>query len=394
MKFYYIYKSLAHPETNGYVQPFTLKERLMHVKEAERRLGSGFTWLCDGMTNAIKHALGDAPNSEFVIDPAGTIVRKRGWSNPKLLREDLADLIGPVENPTKVSDLDMKTIPPPQVSAEGVVKKLERPRTMNAVRIEPAIADSKLPFFVKLRAEADQPLMQTGKGALYLGFHLDPIYPVHWNNLAKPIAVDIECPAGMTVTPNTLTGPKVEVPGDADPREFLVDVDAAGVKEPIRLTVKYFACNDDEGWCVPATQRYAVYLEVDPDGGRVSGGRSRPGGQRPPGARAGQGGRQRGQGMPGQPSAGPPGMQGTQMAQGRLLHVDAQKRTLTLRTRDGERTFRVPKGATLMRDRKRVDLDRFQADDAVRLRYTPADEGAPIVRGMMARPMPSGRSPY
>ena len=47
VKFYYIYKALAHPETNSYVAPFTQDERLMHVKEAERAIGSRFQWLCD-----------------------------------------------------------------------------------------------------------------------------------------------------------------------------------------------------------------------------------------------------------------------------------------------------------------------------------------------------------
>ena len=43
VKFYYIYKTLAHPENDGYIQPFTLKERLMHVKVAQQTLGSDIT---------------------------------------------------------------------------------------------------------------------------------------------------------------------------------------------------------------------------------------------------------------------------------------------------------------------------------------------------------------
>ena len=67
---------------NGYVTPYSLAERLLHVKEAQRRLGSHFHWLCDTMANDIKHQLGNAPNSEFVIDPEGRIVRRRAWSDP------------------------------------------------------------------------------------------------------------------------------------------------------------------------------------------------------------------------------------------------------------------------------------------------------------------------
>ena len=67
------------------------------MKEAQRTLGSEFTWICDTMTNDVKHSLGNAPNSEFVIDPKGVIVRKRVWSRPGELREDLEELVGPVE---------------------------------------------------------------------------------------------------------------------------------------------------------------------------------------------------------------------------------------------------------------------------------------------------------
>ena len=72
--FYYIYKALAHPEHNGYVQPFNLQERLLHVAEAKRTLGSSIEWICDNMQNEFKQALGGAPNSQFVIDPDGKII--------------------------------------------------------------------------------------------------------------------------------------------------------------------------------------------------------------------------------------------------------------------------------------------------------------------------------
>ena len=49
--------------------PFTLKERLLHVQEAKKTLGATVPWLCDTIDNDLKHALGDWPNSEFVIDP-------------------------------------------------------------------------------------------------------------------------------------------------------------------------------------------------------------------------------------------------------------------------------------------------------------------------------------
>ena len=77
VQFFYVYKSLAHPEYNNYVTPYTLEERLMHVREAERVIGSRFRWICDGMSNEFKKAMGRAPNAEFVIDPDGATWKAR-----------------------------------------------------------------------------------------------------------------------------------------------------------------------------------------------------------------------------------------------------------------------------------------------------------------------------
>jgi hypothetical protein len=61
----------------------------------------------------------------------------------------------------------------------------------------------------------------------------------------------------------------VEVPSDIDPREFLLDVKKQEeASQPLELAVRYFACNDDEGWCIPVTQKYAIYLESDSDLGQ------------------------------------------------------------------------------------------------------------------------------
>ena len=75
VEFYYLYKALAHPELNGYINPVTLEERLMHIAEAKRTLGSEITWLADRMDNELKHALGNRPNSEFLLDPKGKVLK-------------------------------------------------------------------------------------------------------------------------------------------------------------------------------------------------------------------------------------------------------------------------------------------------------------------------------
>ena len=268
VNFYYIYKTLAHPELDGYVEPFTLEERLMHVKEAQRTLGSEITWISDTMSNDLKHALGDSPNSEFVVDPTGTIVRMRAWSRPDELRRDLEQLVGPVENPTRVSDLNLKIEAPPKVAASGVVPRVRVPGRMMPVKIEPQ--SSSQPFYMKLRAEVDQRFLREGEGVLYLGFHPDPLYHVHWNNLVDPVKYEIMAPDGITVSPAKGEGPKVKEVSDIDPREFLVDIRKSGdSQEPLQVAVRYFACNDEEGWCVAVSQEYAISLEPDRDGGRT-----------------------------------------------------------------------------------------------------------------------------
>ena len=266
VKFYYVYKTLAHPEKDGYVQPFTLKERLMHVKEAQRTLGSGITWICDSMSNDLKHALGDRPNSEFIIGPDGKVVRGRTWSRPSEVRRDLEELVGPIENPTQVADLNLKTQPPPKVAASGVVPRVQLPGRMRAIKIVPG--ESQQPYYMKLRAEVEGQVLQGDEGKIYLGFHVDPIYHVHWNNLVAPVKYEITTPDGITISPAKGEGPKVKEAADIDPREFLLDIKTNGdTTGPLQLTVEYFACNDEKGWCKPVTQTYAILLESDRDAG-------------------------------------------------------------------------------------------------------------------------------
>src|SRR5262245_39211563 len=127
VKFYFVYKALAHPERDGYLQPITLEERLMHARQGEKRLGASIPFLVDAIDNCLKHALGDRNNSEFIVDPKGIIVRKRSWSSPEAVRKDLEALVGKVEKITLASDLNIKKEPPPREAApRGVVTRLSR----------------------------------------------------------------------------------------------------------------------------------------------------------------------------------------------------------------------------------------------------------------------------
>ena len=270
VKFYYIYKSLAHPELKGYVRPFTLEERFLHVAEAKRTLGSEIPWIVDRMDSKIRRALGNRSNMEFVIDPQGNVVHKLIWSDPETLRKKLEEWVGPVENPTRVEDLNLKILPPPKVAASGIVPRLERPVSghdfMRPVVRKPELEEGGEPFYAKLRAEADPSLLKEGTGRLWIGFFMDPLYGVYWDNLREPIRVTIDAPDGMKVSPLRLVGPKPKVKSDIDPREFLVDVVANGIDQPLKVTAVYIACHG-EGWCKSLTQRYQIDLKHDQDGG-------------------------------------------------------------------------------------------------------------------------------
>lgn len=271
VRFYYLYKALAHPDLHGYVGPVTLQERVLHIREAKRTLGSEITWICDTMANELKHLLADAPNSEFLLNPEGKIVARRAWSDPEALRKDLEEHVGKVDRVTRISDLNMKTAAPPKPAPTGVVPRLTLPERFRGLRAEPQLAKAEKPFYVKLRAEAAPALLREGKGKLYLGFYLDPIYGVHWNNEAAPVSFKLFPPEGVTVTPVEGRGPKVEQPADTDPREFLLDADRGASTAPMRVSFRYYACTDE--WCIPLTQEYLIHWDADRDGGARQSGR-------------------------------------------------------------------------------------------------------------------------
>lgn len=273
VKVFFIYKTLAHPELAGdYVQPFTLNERLAHARQAEKQLGATVPWLVDAMDNRLKRALGDRPNSEFVIDPKGVIVRKRAWSNPAQVRKDLEELVGKVEKVTREEDIKLTLAPPVKAAApRGVVARIQRPR-MQAIEMTPVIPAKGQPgqtFYAKLRAEADADLLNDGAGKLYLGFHLDPFHGAHWNNLNPPVKYELTLPNGAKVAKASGEAAKVTAASDCDPREFLLDVEAWPDDKPIKLVVTYSACTDKV--CHVVKQEYVLHLKRDRDGGGARG---------------------------------------------------------------------------------------------------------------------------
>ncbi len=270
VKFLFVYKSLAHPERVGnYVQPFTLDERLAHARQAVKQLGATIPWIVDPMDNRLKHALGDRANSEYIIDPTGTIVRKRAWSDPVAVRKDLEELVGQVDKVTKPEDIGLKVEPArTEPATNGEIARVSRVG-MFPLTAKPTIEQGGAPFYAKLRCEAELTVIDSGKGKLYLGFHLDPFYQVHWNNLDKPLRFELEVPDEIKLSQKAGEAPPVTVESDINPREFLLDIVEWPDDKAIRLTVIYSACTETD--CHEVRQEYFVHRRRDADGGAAPG---------------------------------------------------------------------------------------------------------------------------
>ena len=292
VRFVYLYKTLAHPENDSFVQAFALEERLAQVAEAEKRLKTSIPFVCDGMDNAALKSFGGSPNSQVVVDGNGRILHCAGWADSDVLRKALTEIVGETETRTSVDELDLPVFRGVTRPAGNVVPRVRPTESLSALRMEPK--DSKEKYFVKLRAEASQAAMSGDGGELYLGFHLDPIHHVHWNNLVDPVTYEVIAPEGVEVVPATGAGPKVEAATDGDPREFLARITGWNDQGPIEVKVVYYACSDGDGddskaFCRKVEQVYLVYPQRDRTAGSVqarTGGRNRGGA----GGRGGRGG--------------------------------------------------------------------------------------------------------
>ncbi|MEO0414808.1 MAG: EF-hand domain-containing protein [Verrucomicrobiota bacterium] len=278
VKFYYVYKSLAHPEKGGLVQPETLEERLLHISKADSDLETDIDWLADSMTNELKHAFGDRNNSEFVIAPDGTVVSAKEWCDPVQLRSNLEKWVGKPETTTLAKSSRTQLTTTSKIKT-GIVPRIER-SSDNSVTLKVDVESlSEKPLYLKLRPEIDRSALQSGgKTQLYLGFFMDPIHRVHWNNLAPPMKFEISGADGVTFAQSSCESQKVtKADADMDPREFLVEVDIpeSALGEPLIVKTSYFACDDDDQFCVQVSQNFTIHLDQDPDAGRVSG--KRPG---------------------------------------------------------------------------------------------------------------------
>lgn len=268
VQFFYFYKSLRHPELNGFVQAQNMEERLLQLAEAKKKLGTRVPWIADTIDDSMRIGLQSGSDSIYLIDPGGRIIWASGKMDEAGLRAALARAVGPVANPTKVGDLHLPRIEKPARAVnEDTELGVARPDGLTILSITPAKPEDT--YYVKLRAEADADLLTTGNGRLFLGFYPDPIHKAHWNNLTAPMKYTLTLPEGVTATPKEASAKKG--PGDSDtlPRQFWVEVKGAHPGEEIQLRVDYFGCAP--GMCLALSHDYTIRIESEDRGSATYG---------------------------------------------------------------------------------------------------------------------------
>ena len=268
VQFFYFYKSLRHPELEGYMQAQNLSERLLQLAEARKKLGTKVPWIADTMDDEIRIGLRSGSWSVYLISPEGEIVYASDRIDDSSLRTALTKEVGEVSSPTSVADLNLPAIARPgKLVNEDSDWGVARPEGLTILRLIPGSPNDT--YYVKLRAEADETLLKTGTGRLFLGFYPDPIHDAHWNNLAQPMKYKLTLPKGVTATPTEASAKKQPGDSDTNPRQFWVDISSEKPFNELKLKFDYFACTAD--MCLPLTHEYTIQMKDENRGSRTFG---------------------------------------------------------------------------------------------------------------------------
>jgi hypothetical protein len=268
VQFFYFYKSLRHPELDGYVQAQNISERLLQLAEVRKKLGTKVPWIVDTMEDDIRIGLRSGSWSVYLISPEGEIVYGSGRIDRMGLRNALSKAVGVSATQTSTSDLDLPNIGrPARLINEDSEWGVTRPDGLSILTIVPTKPEET--YYVKLRAEADDALLNTGTGRLFLGFYPDPIHDAHWNNLTPPMKYNLILPDGVTATPAEASAKKFSGDSDSNPRQFWVDISSDKPFKEIELTLDYYGCTSEI--CLPLTHEYIIKMENENRGSRTFG---------------------------------------------------------------------------------------------------------------------------
>ena len=268
VQFFYFYKYLRHPELDGYIQAQNISERLLQLAEARKKLGTKVPWIADTMDDAMRIGLRSGSWSVYLISPEGEVVYANGSIDADGLREALSKAVGPVATRTMTNDLNLPKINrPSSLVNEDSDLSVARPEGLTIVTIV-----AKKPeeiYYVKLRAEADDELLNTGTGRLFLGFYPDPIHNAHWNNLTPPMKYKLTLPKGVTASPIEASAKEGSSDSDTRPRQFWMNISSDKPVKEIGLKLDYYGCTSEI--CLPLTHEYTIKMENENRGSRTFG---------------------------------------------------------------------------------------------------------------------------
>lgn len=267
---YYIQRRPTHPENHGFLQPFNQAEAIQLAKESIRLLNTHIPWLCDTANHDVSTQLPQTESENvfiYVADGrqlfAGTI------TDPASIQKSLAEFMGPPSRQIRTNQIPKPEVEPVEVIPNEATKRVNfNPPSQKFSPIQVNPRESTAPHYVKLRAEADEALLSSGSGKLYLGFHVDPLYKGEWDNSTKPLKYTI-ISTGGSVTPAVKSAPKVREASDSEPREFVLTATHTNYDLPIMLKVDYTIYLAGPKSTVQVSQIYDIYLRKDPLGGKA-----------------------------------------------------------------------------------------------------------------------------
>jgi hypothetical protein len=272
IRFYYIYRNLKHPENNGYLKPFDIRERARQSQLAKELLTTAVPWLYDEMDNQTAKALMHGKDSAlFIFSKEGEELYAGAVPDTAAFRDTLKELAGNVAQPFNIDSLPEAGIKPINLPVTMVttLPKLN-PRSDKYIALQTTPSDSRMPYYVKARVEANKELLESGSGKLYLGFYIDPLYNVEWNNLANPLKYTVTCSKGV-VAPSINTAPRItSTATDSEPRAFLLQARQLDLNQPINMEVTYSVYTTAKR-TIEVTQQYTIYLTKDAFGGQAFG---------------------------------------------------------------------------------------------------------------------------
>ena len=265
VQFVWVYRRLIHPGFEGYLSPTSLDERLQHVEEMRKRFPTAGRWVSDTLEGDLEKACEGRRWVVQVLDPEGGVIHRDAVYSDLTLRAVLSQVVGPVAEPTPAESI--ARIRPPAPRFIGTKRPpLKRPDALVPLRTQSGHGPDSP---VKLVAQAEPSLLEDGQGKLYLGFHLDRLQGMSWNNQAGPLRWMIEPTAGIEVEPEQGVAWLEEAPEDDAPREFLVSVRRREGRDEESLSVKawYGICQKAGGLCRLEERHFVIELRRDPDEG-------------------------------------------------------------------------------------------------------------------------------